>query len=446
MADGESPAGSEPRVSRRLLLSAGAAACALAGAGGVAAGLLHSGVDSDAAPPATTVWGLAAGDLTAIDAASGKKRWSRPVGSAYATPVIRDGICYVNGTDSVYAFDALTGAVRWHRRMPLAGSSSSLQDLFFRSGVVYAIVAGSGTYVGIYALDADTGVVRWRVPEFEFDSAQYADGVLALSQGNSGVGDIRILALDAVTGQTRFRRGGICLASLGAPSAPGRLNPVGLGGFFLVGQPSAVLAGRFYRLDPRSWRYVTTYPVCSSVLAVTATALVTSLVSDVADGVDGSTLQAADIATGTLLWSVRLSSSPSPRVQVQGSVLTAGISLGAMALDLRSGKTLWTYHIREKYDASVIDCAHSGGSVFLAVAGLQSGSTEEDKASRVMSLDSGTGTVRWSVRMPGGATLLSAGGSVFTLVRGESIYALDAATGRTKWAYPVDGQLFLAVS
>jgi outer membrane protein assembly factor BamB len=52
-------------------------------------------------------------------AGSGSVAGFKTGGSVYATPVIRDGVCYIGSLDSVfYAIDARTGAELWHFRTP----------------------------------------------------------------------------------------------------------------------------------------------------------------------------------------------------------------------------------------------------------------------------------------------------------------------------------------
>src|SRR5581483_5259224 len=100
------------------------------------------------------------------------------------------------------AFDAETGAERWHA---LTGGAVAASP---------AVVAGT-VYVGsddkvLYALDAATGKERWHVDGVRADaSPAVADGVVY-----TGSDDGRLLALDAVTGKPRWQ------ANLGAEARP----------------------------------------------------------------------------------------------------------------------------------------------------------------------------------------------------------------------------------
>jgi outer membrane protein assembly factor BamB len=97
------------------------------------------------------------GRLYALDARSGRLRWSAgdgALGGLYATPSVANGRVFVGSTDGrIYAFDAATGRSLWSVR---TGS------------YVYspAALSGGTAYVGsydhrLYALAQATGAVRW---------------------------------------------------------------------------------------------------------------------------------------------------------------------------------------------------------------------------------------------------------------------------------------------
>jgi outer membrane protein assembly factor BamB len=84
------------------------------------------------------------GVVHALDAASGGKRWSTPVGSHLtSTPVAHAGVVYAEGHDAVHALDGETGARKWHAR---TGSLTVIGPVV-AGGLVYA--NGSGN---VYAL------------------------------------------------------------------------------------------------------------------------------------------------------------------------------------------------------------------------------------------------------------------------------------------------------
>jgi serine/threonine protein kinase len=106
---------------------------------------------SDAGPVAvaggTVYVGTQDGSVHALDAATGKARWTCATGSAVdSSPTVAGGTVYLNSTDNsdkVYALDATTGKARWTYTGASAFNGSP-------------VVAGSTVYVGsgheVYAL------------------------------------------------------------------------------------------------------------------------------------------------------------------------------------------------------------------------------------------------------------------------------------------------------
>lgn len=97
------------------------------------------------------------GKLFAIDAATGKQRWSYQLGDyvVRSSPAIANGTVYVGGGFNLYALDAATGKERWRFPMHYAGQSSPT-------------VAGGQVFIGsqegfLYAVDAATGRVNWQL-------------------------------------------------------------------------------------------------------------------------------------------------------------------------------------------------------------------------------------------------------------------------------------------
>jgi outer membrane protein assembly factor BamB len=105
--------------------------------------------------------------------------WSAPVdGAVYAEPLVVGGrVIVATENDSVYAFDAATGARLWgvHLGTPVSGGSLPCGDID-PSGITSTPVADPGTgvlYVVVYktgfrhflvALDISSGAVRWQRP------------------------------------------------------------------------------------------------------------------------------------------------------------------------------------------------------------------------------------------------------------------------------------------
>ncbi|MEO3978743.1 PQQ-binding-like beta-propeller repeat protein [Streptomyces sp. CAU 1734] len=150
--------------------------------------------------------------LRALDARTGRERWSYPIGDAAScggVPVrllpAPDGQVYVSAGTRVLAVEVATGLVRWHFEAPAV----FLSPPAFAPGPA---VTGGGVYLAdylgtVYALDAATGKDRWRIAT---EARQSIEPVL-VTAGNVHVGSGSALyTLDAVTGTPmwRFAAGG----------------------------------------------------------------------------------------------------------------------------------------------------------------------------------------------------------------------------------------------
>jgi outer membrane protein assembly factor BamB len=97
------------------------------------------------------------GNVTAVDAATGRQIWQVPLGAVItSSPAAFDGVVYLGTWDAhVYALEAKTGALAWKRKV---------------GGPVYHPVAVGEEHVyaapddgNLLALDAETGEIRWLV-------------------------------------------------------------------------------------------------------------------------------------------------------------------------------------------------------------------------------------------------------------------------------------------
>jgi outer membrane protein assembly factor BamB len=165
------------------------------------------------------------GRVYAIDVATGLARWFErmpcdvPDADLSATdPLIADGVVYVPFTSGfapcggIAAFDAVTGALRWHRVL-----RPFYEPGVYGSNRAPALVGGrlvTSTYSGsVYALNPATGDSLWAAPPVHPGPDQpgggygdqrsiVASGSFAIVTSGTGI----LLALDPVTGQERWRR------------------------------------------------------------------------------------------------------------------------------------------------------------------------------------------------------------------------------------------------
>ncbi len=146
---------------------------------------------------------VTAGDLVALDADDGSKRWEADVGHSHdAPPAVTSDTAYVaawNGgpdTDRGVAAVDLEGSLRWRAITDVDVSSApTLAD-----GVVY--VGGSLNSEAVVALDATDGSERWRVRVGQYATTPaVADGTAYVGGGSEHAA----YALEAATGGGRWR-------------------------------------------------------------------------------------------------------------------------------------------------------------------------------------------------------------------------------------------------
>ncbi|MCX5207245.1 PQQ-binding-like beta-propeller repeat protein [Streptomyces sp. NBC_00237] len=138
---------------------------------------------------------LRGGELNALDAATGKKRWAFRTGSLSThTPTVSGGTVYVIGQDQarshLFAIDAESGRKRWE----YTGSGSFSHSPAVAHGTVY--VHGRE----LYAVNADNGKRKWSVKAGEYtgSSPTAANGIVYFGMDDS------LCAVDAITGEKRW--------------------------------------------------------------------------------------------------------------------------------------------------------------------------------------------------------------------------------------------------
>ncbi len=214
-----------------LLIAAGVLVAACGGTTTAGCGLMKSATATNAAAVTTLAasgsWPYPNADLSNTRDARGskissanvstlKQAWTfrltgraaqgvRPYGSLTATPIVQDGVAYIQDLDSnVYALMLATGRLKWeYRSNQPERSGPGPNGVAVASGTVYGL-----TPTTAFALDATTGRTIWAnrhllsTGQGTFGiQPQVANGrVYLASQHGSGPGGGVLLALDASNG------------------------------------------------------------------------------------------------------------------------------------------------------------------------------------------------------------------------------------------------------
>ena len=199
------------------------------------------------------VFGSGDGTLRAVDAETGEEVWSFATDRRIrATPSIAGGVVYVGGGDGIiYARSLVDGSPVW--TFETAGVGLAAEDHGFDRIQVYgaaAVVDGS-VFVGsrdasLYALDAATGAVRWHREDgtsWVLNTPAFADGVVYSGRSSSGF----FRARGAATGDVlwEFQTGGLVF---GSPTVVDELVYVasGGGGVYALERADGAVRWRFH--------------------------------------------------------------------------------------------------------------------------------------------------------------------------------------------------------
>ncbi len=220
------------------------------------------------------------GSLVAVDAATGKRAWSRKLaGHLESSPMAVGGTLYL-GTDktNVVAVRASDGAIRWQFNSPGAIKASPS----FHDGRLYVADYESG----VFCLDADDGKLIWRTntsqaPPFG-RGGFYSSPAIAFGRVYAGRDDGTIFAFDEESGKVdwSFPTGNYVYGSPAVAKVPGTPPTVYIGSY----------DEHFYALDALSgkqrWRYDVGGPVPGTATVIGHTAYTSSFKTREAIGID----------------------------------------------------------------------------------------------------------------------------------------------------------------
>lgn len=300
------------------------------------------------------------GRLHALDAATGQQLWAKPDDAldgdwTFTSPAVGDGVVYLGinrPAASIWAFDAVTGATRWHTTASVSNiNGSPVVD----GGVVYAAT----TEDQVLALDAATGARIWDVkPNGGRGSGFLSSPTVAEGKVFAASLNQQVYALDAATGAVlwSFPTGGH------NSSTPAVVN-----GTVYFGSRD----GNVYAVDANTGalRWKVRYGT-----GILATFQSSPAVSDgtvyIGTNNDGRVI-ALDAATGALRWAFRANGIVMSSPAVANGVVYVGSSGGSVyGLRATNGQRLWSGRLSGE--------VHSGpavaqGKVYAATYGDKGG-------------------------------------------------------------------------
>jgi alcohol dehydrogenase (cytochrome c) len=332
-----------------------------------------------------------------LDVHDGRLRWSRrllrPVDSFVdVAPLVAGGLVYTATTGygpgtrpAVYALDAANGDVRWRFdtiRGPWpvpteAGGGGVWQTPTLAGGVLYAGTANplpwggsprlpnGGAFAGaalytdsLLALAAGDGTLRWfdqvsphDVRDHDFQNSPVVSGNLVVGSGKAG----RVIAWDRTTHSRRWATTvGLHRNDHGPlPRRTVSVCPGLLGG---IETPAAVADGRVF---------VAAVDLCYGESA-TGAAAASFISTDPARG--RGTVTALDLASGRTLWSAPLRSPPFGCTTVAGDVVFVPTFDGHVrAYDAADGRVLW----QVRANAGINACPSIAGNTLYVAAGAR---------------------------------------------------------------------------
>ena len=296
------------------------------------------------------------GYVHAVDAETGESEWRfEPDGYASSAPAVVDGTVYF-GTwgRKFYALDAATGDPDWETTVGHRfGSSSPVVS----DGVVYVGTVGDGPLVvsgddeqfepcAVLALDADTGEERWRYDDF--GERENVESSPALADGRVHVGSENgVYALDASTGEVAWERTDVQthadvspavvdgVVYSGAPNAADDGPPANLYAFDAATGDTRWTAG----IDDVSLR---TSPAVADGTVYVAASTTRACIpeADECSGTSRGRVYAVDAATGERRWTAPIETDTRSSPAVVGDRVYVGCNDGVSAVTT-DGEAAW---------------------------------------------------------------------------------------------------------
>lgn len=342
------------------------------------------------------------------------------------------GTVYVGSADSVlYALNAATGRKKWSFKTGGAVDASPI----VAQGIIYF-----GSRDGIfYALDAETGNKKWQYDTYNSyysyskpsisQSPAVANGIVYF--GNtitySGYATGAFYALDGVTGEKKWGR------SLGQYKSF-YIHPTVANGLVFHGSTGSTRIDNFYAVNPQTGATVwsayigglTSYGLSSKPLVVNK---ILYLISDGSEG-----FRTYDALTGKEKWRLAFNNNGSSPCMANEFIYVAGYSSANRTFNFHAINTQ-TQAIR--WSSAINGSISSSPSVVNGLVYV--GSSDNN----LYALDTETGKVTWkfSSNGPIGSSPAVADGVIYVGSEDKNLYAVDAKTGTKKWAFQTQGTI-----
>ena len=405
---------------------------------------------------------LVAAEASSVAADPEPAGWKIAFHGSRSRPALTDGVLYVGSADgAMHAFDARTGAPRWRfdtgAGLPAGSAGFEVVAVPAESGLAGGIRAGlsaakarsargvrrvddSPTVMGstvffaagdfsFYALDAASGALRWSFDAKETIFRSVVAESVAYVVTASG-----LRALDAATGVLKWRFDTLVEFPLRQRRPPA--GPVfGGGTLYLTAWPflvaDSVRHSHLYALDPADgtakWKARVDGLDISAPLSAGGLVLVAA--QPRAPGAlysESATVFAMDGGTGEVRWR---SDTPidveSGLLALAGRTVCWGTDRGLRALDLATGRTLWSFK------GMVRSVATDDRSLYVVTSG---GSMARPR-DRVHAIELSDGRERWSRGVGGSAGAVAIQNGLVVTVGVPAVQATDAATGKARWSF-----------
>lgn len=282
--------------------------------------------------------GCADGNLFAVDAKAGTKKWSYKTGAGIiSTPTVVNGIVYFGSKDkNIYALDAQTGSLKWKYVSYDVRASPTVVD-----GIVYI----PGYDGNINAINAITGIKKWSFQPTGigiFSSPAVVGGIVYAASYS------KFYALNASTGAVKWTL---------STNRDFKSSPTVFNNAVYVGNED----GKVYSYDANTgsvkWSFnlveigITSPVISNSILYI---------------GNYKQDFYALDANTGSVKWKYTMNSGlyDNGPVVANGVVYIANEKDKLLAIDAATGKLKWKYGSTSSYNFSSACVVDAQGNIY----------------------------------------------------------------------------------